>query len=331
MTGLNNMSSMKISYNRPKVITPGVVVTCYDFFDGVFPECGLFDLTDGIYNGDCTTSYEQAQKNQINWILDEVNCQKGSRILDIGCGYGTLLAMAQERGAEAIGITISPPQVQHCRDSGLNARLLDYRELDETMIGYFDGIIANGSIEHFVQPYDVLEGLADTVYKEFFRICHRVINPASQVRRLVTTTIHSHEYSPDICPEELTKGPFAFPLFSGKFHYAFLQKGFGGFYPAPGQLKRGAGPLFKMMNEIDGTHDYHLTSEKCFKRVKRSLFQWKTGPRIWRKLSSLFFYYPFQTILLCIGLLVAESWQWQFRGKNPPTKLLRQTWNYQEG
>jgi cyclopropane-fatty-acyl-phospholipid synthase len=330
MTGLNNMSSMKISYNRSKVITPGVVVTCYDFFDGVFPECGLFDLTEGIYNGDCTTSYEQAQKNQINWILDEVNCQKGSRILDIGCGYGTLLAMAQERGAEAIGITISPPQVQHCRDTGLNARLLDYREFDETMTGYFDGIIANGSIEHFVQPCDVFEGLADTVYKEFFRICHRVINPASQVRRLVTTTIHSHEYSPDICPEELTKGPIAFPLFSGKFHYALLQKGFGGFYPAPGQLKRCAGPLFKMMNEIDGTHDYHLTSEKCFKRVKRSLFQWKTGPRIWRKLSSLFFYYPFQTILLCFGLLVTESWQWQFRGKNPPTKLLRQTWNYQE-
>jgi cyclopropane-fatty-acyl-phospholipid synthase len=321
---------MKDFYPRSMIETPAVVVNCYDFFDSIFPECGLFDLTEGIYNNDSTTSYEQAQKNQINWILDEVNCRKGSRILDVGCGYGTLLAVAQERGAEAIGITVSPPQVQHCRHRGLDACLLDYREIDDAWVGYFDAVVANGSIEHFVQPLDVLEGLADTVYQELFRTCHRVINPASQVRRFVTTTIHSYEYSPEIAPGELTKGPFSFRLFSDKFHYAFLQKGFGGFYPATGQLKRCAEPLFKVMKEIDGTHDYYLTSEKCFKRVKHSLFQRKTGPRIWRKLSSLFFYYPFQTIILCFGLLVAESWQWQFRGNNPPTKLLRQTWNYQK-
>ncbi|MFC1878014.1 SAM-dependent methyltransferase [Thermodesulfobacteriota bacterium] len=321
---------MKTSNNRSMVETPAVVVHCYDFFDRVFPECGFFDLTEGIYNGDSSTSYEQAQKNQANWILDEAHCRKGLRILDIGCGYGTLLATAQRRGAEAIGITISPPQLQHCKNRGLNVRLLDYREIDEEWTGYFDAIIANGSIEHFVQPRDVLEGLADTVYQELFRICHRIINPGSSVRRLVTTTIHSYGYSPEISPGELTKGPFAFRLFSDKFHYALLQKGFGGFYPAIGQLKRCADPLFKIVKEVDGTHDYHLTSEKCFKRAKHSLFQWKTGPRIWKKLCPLFFRHPLQVTILCFGLLVAESWQWQFRGKNPPTKLLRQTWNYQE-
>jgi len=119
---------MKDFYQRSMIETPAVVVNCYDFFDRVFPECGLFDLTEGIYSNDSATSYEQAQKNQINWILDEVNCRNGSRILDIGCGYGTLLEAAQERGAEAIGITISPPQVQHCRHGELDARLLDYRE-----------------------------------------------------------------------------------------------------------------------------------------------------------------------------------------------------------
>jgi cyclopropane-fatty-acyl-phospholipid synthase len=286
--------------------TPAVVVNCYDFFDRVFPEYGFLDLTEGMYNGDSSTSYEQAQKNQINWILDGVNCKKGSRILDIGCGYRTLLAEARERGAGAIGITISPPQVQHCRDRGLNALLLNYREIGERWNGYFDAIVANGSIEHFVQPRDVLEGLADTVYQELFRICHRVIDPTSQDRRLVTTIIHTYEYSPDICPDELTKGPFSFPIFSDKFHYALLQKGFGGFYPAIGQLKHCAEPLFKIVKEVDGTHDYHLTSEKCFKRAKRLLFKWKTGPKIWQKLLSLFFQHPLQVAILYFGLLVAE-------------------------
>jgi len=64
---------MKDFYQRSMIETPAVVVNCYDFFDRVFPECGLFDLTEGIYSNDSATSYEQAQKNQINWILDEVN------------------------------------------------------------------------------------------------------------------------------------------------------------------------------------------------------------------------------------------------------------------
>jgi hypothetical protein len=68
--------------------TAQVVVNCYDFFDRVFPESGLLDLTEGMYCGDPSIPYEQAQKNQINWLLDEVACAKGSRILDIGCGNG---------------------------------------------------------------------------------------------------------------------------------------------------------------------------------------------------------------------------------------------------
>ena len=31
--------------------TAQVVVNCYDFFDRVFPESGLFDLTEGMYCG----------------------------------------------------------------------------------------------------------------------------------------------------------------------------------------------------------------------------------------------------------------------------------------
>lgn len=316
--------------NRSGVDTPKVVVNCYDFFDRVFPECGFFDLTEGIYHGDATTSYEQAQKNQINWILDQVDCQKGRRILDIGCGYGTLLAAAQERGAEAIGITISPPQVEHGRDRGLDIRLLNYRRIDDEWKGYFDAVIANGSIEHFVQPRDVLAGKANAIYRELFEICHRIINPASSVRRLVTTTIHTYANSPQIPPDELTKGPFAFRWYSDKFHYALMQQGFGGFYPAEGQLARCANPFFQVIEEVDGTHDYHRTSEECFKRAKRALLQWKTGPRIWRRLFSFFLRQPRQLAILCFNLFIAESWQWQFRGKNPPTKLLRQTWSYHD-
>lgn len=315
---------------QPATATPKIVVTCYDFFDRVFPECGLFDLTEGIHHGDPGLSYEQAQKNQIDWILNEVDCAKASRLLDIGCGYGTLLAAAQGRGAEAVGITISPPQVQHCLDRGLTVRLLDYRDMDEAWSGCFDAVIANGSIEHFVQPQDVQDGSADAVYRKLFALAHRIIDPASPVRRFVTTTLHTYEHSPHIPKNKLNRGPLAFRPFSDEFHYALMQQGFGGFYPAVGQLRRCAEPFFTLAKEIDGTRDYHLTSEKCFQRARRYLFQRQTGPRIWRRLFRLFLHRPRQVLILCFGLLVAESWQWQFRGEHPPTKLLRQTWQYLE-
>ena len=67
------------------------VATCYSAFDRFFPVCGLFDLTEGIYQGNPETPYEQAEANQLDNLLDQVRCEPGRRVLNLGCGYGTLL------------------------------------------------------------------------------------------------------------------------------------------------------------------------------------------------------------------------------------------------
>lgn len=323
--------SRPVSKAAPVNATPGTVVDCYDFFDRVFPECHLWDLTEGMYGGDPQTSYEQAQRNQVEWLLDQIHCERDSRILDIGCGYGTLLAAAAARGAKAIGITISPAQQARCRARGLDVRLVNYRRLPAEWSGYFDGVVANGSIEHFVQPEDILAGRADRIYNELFRICYRVINPRSNGRRFATTVIHQCEYSPRLDPGDLLRGPLAFPWGSPKFHYALLQRTFGGFYPELGQLERCAVPYFRKVQEVDGTLDYHLTSEEWFRRVRAALVRWRDGPRIWRRLGTYFLRRPRGCLSLCCCLFVAESWQRQFRGEHPPTKLLRQTWQFLPG
>ena len=69
----------------------GNVATCYSAFDRFFPVCGLFDLTEGIYQGNPKTPYEQAEANQLDNLLDQVRCEPGRRVLNLGCGYGTLL------------------------------------------------------------------------------------------------------------------------------------------------------------------------------------------------------------------------------------------------
>ncbi len=318
---------MDVALHPQPVGSEPTVVNCYDFFDHMASGLAIdFDLTEGIYHGDESIPYRQAQENQVNWLLDQVGCTRGSRILDIGCGNGRLLAAAQRRGAKAIGITISPPQVERCRRLGRDARLLNYRDIGEEWNGRFDGIVANGSIEHFVQPPDVLAGRMDEIYRELFAICHRLLDPESSARRLATTVIHQHQQSPMPAVEDLLKSPWAFRWKSSYFHFAMVLRGFGGYYPTLGQLARCGAPGFRLIEEVDGTEDYRITSDTAFGVLRRQLVRWPSALLLWPRLLTFVGRHPVQGTTLGVGLLISESWQWQFRGSLPPTRLLRQVW-----
>src|SRR5690242_2225136 len=128
------MAAMVVLARKPSKIHPrpktATVIRCYSLFDRFFPSCGLLDYTEGIYHGNSRTPYEVAQRNQINYVLNEVGCTAGTRLLEIGCGNGTLLEAARERRAEAIGITICPEQVAFCKERGFDVRLMNYLDLD---------------------------------------------------------------------------------------------------------------------------------------------------------------------------------------------------------
>jgi cyclopropane fatty-acyl-phospholipid synthase-like methyltransferase len=297
------------------------VVTCYDLLDLTNEAAGGFeDYTDGMYCGDAATSYEEAQHNQAEWLLDQACCRSGSRLLDIGCGNGRLLAAARRRGALPVGITISPPQVTRCRRKGLDARLCDYRCLDDSYPGRFDAIVANGSAEHFVQAEQAAAGQADAIYRRMFAICHRLLDRESDSGRLVTTIIHFGRVRID--PQDMRHGPLHFAWGSDEFHYALLVRSFGGFYPVAGQLERCAASFFRLIDQQDGTRDYDLTSEHWLSVLKRSIVR----PPFQLRLLAKWLRHPIQVPRMLMCLLVAQSWNWQFRGLDPPMRLLRQTW-----
>src|SRR3972149_6233035 len=77
---------------------------------------GVSDLTDGKYVDDRNdrAAYLAAQYRQAEYLLDQVHCRSGTRLLDIGCGYGRGVEQAAARGAKAGGGTISPPQGARC-------------------------------------------------------------------------------------------------------------------------------------------------------------------------------------------------------------------------
>ena len=316
------LDSVHLANSQP---TAPTVRTCYSLLD-VAPLCGVSDFTDGKYVDDRNdrAAYLAAQHRQAEYLLDQVNCRAVTRLLDIGCGYGRILEQAASRGAEAIGITISPPQVARCRARGLDVRELNYRNIfcrgdgDDAWEGAFDAVVANGSLEHFVQTSDAAAGRADEIYEEMFAICRRLLADGG---RLVTTAIHFRKVA-QFDPLEILRGPAAFPTGSDAYQFATLARTFNGWYPQPGQLARCAESYFELVAAEDGTDDYRRTSEHWLRRL-----QWSTAfnPRVWWAIAGKGWQRPRETWEMLRSHFWDQTWYWQFRDP-APMRLWRQTW-----
>jgi cyclopropane-fatty-acyl-phospholipid synthase len=72
-------------------------------------------------------------------LLDRLDLKPGQRLLDIGCGWGSLAIEAAKRGASVVGLTLSEEQKAWAdakvAEAGLSdrieIRLQDYREISE--------------------------------------------------------------------------------------------------------------------------------------------------------------------------------------------------------
>jgi cyclopropane-fatty-acyl-phospholipid synthase len=84
-------------------------------------------------------SLEEAQLRKVRTLLDRLDLKPGQRLLDIGCGWGTLAIEAAKRGASVVGLTLSTEQKawaeRKIAEAGLSdlveVRLQDYRDTAE--------------------------------------------------------------------------------------------------------------------------------------------------------------------------------------------------------
>ncbi|MEO8735179.1 MAG: class I SAM-dependent methyltransferase [Edaphobacter sp.] len=101
-------------------------------------------------------SLEDAQRNKLDLICKKLRLEPGDQMLDIGCGWGSLiLHAARYYGVHAIGVTLSEQQFAFAQErishERLNAecevRLCDYRQIAHTA-PLFDKIASVGMFEH---------------------------------------------------------------------------------------------------------------------------------------------------------------------------------------
>jgi cyclopropane-fatty-acyl-phospholipid synthase len=102
-------------------------------------------------------SLEEAQTNKFDLVARKLGLHQGMRLLDVGCGWGSMVRhAAREYGVKAIGVTLSAQQAAWgeaaIEREGLSklaeVRHMDYRDVQETG---FDAISSIGLTEHIGQ------------------------------------------------------------------------------------------------------------------------------------------------------------------------------------
>jgi cyclopropane-fatty-acyl-phospholipid synthase len=97
---------------------------------------------------------DHAQHRKLDLLCRKLALEPGERLLDIGCGWGSLvLHAAAHYGVCGVGITLSEPQAEWARaravqeglEDRVEFRVADYREVTD---GPYDKVVSVGMYEH---------------------------------------------------------------------------------------------------------------------------------------------------------------------------------------
>lgn len=121
---------------------------------------------------------ESAQQRKLRFHLDAIRADSATRVLDVGCGWGSILRLLSKthQVQESIGLTLSDEQAAFIRLQqypGVQVRTENWTHYEPD--ARFDGIISIGAFEHFATP-DETSAEKVRLYREFFTRCRDWLN-----------------------------------------------------------------------------------------------------------------------------------------------------------
>jgi cyclopropane-fatty-acyl-phospholipid synthase len=123
--------------------------------------------------------------HKIDGILDQAGVTAGTRMLEIGSGWGALAIRAAQRGAKVTTITISTEQAalatKRFAEAGVDVdlQLVDYRDV----VGEFDAIVS----------VEMIEAVGEEYWPTYFGAIDRLLAPGGKVSIQAITMAH-HRY-----------------------------------------------------------------------------------------------------------------------------------------
>ncbi|HEX3785368.1 MAG TPA: cyclopropane-fatty-acyl-phospholipid synthase family protein [Pseudonocardiaceae bacterium] len=131
-----------------------------------------------------STDLADAQRRKIDAILDLAGVRAGSRVLEIGTGWGELALRAAARGARVTSLTISVEQrnlaIRRVAEAGLadrvDVQLRDYRLAE----GRFDAVVS----------VEMIEAVGEEYWPTYFATIDRLLVPGGRVGLQAITMPH---------------------------------------------------------------------------------------------------------------------------------------------
>jgi cyclopropane-fatty-acyl-phospholipid synthase len=121
------------------------------------------------FDGDFSMTIGEAQLKKHKFIVDGCNIKKGTKVLDMGCGWGAFIDYLNKLGAETFGVVLAKGQADACIKNGLNVKHMDSKDITPETFGKFDVVTAMGSPEHLCSIEQYKAGLQEEIYKTYIK------------------------------------------------------------------------------------------------------------------------------------------------------------------
>ncbi|MEQ8476446.1 class I SAM-dependent methyltransferase [Fulvivirga sp.] len=222
------------------------------------------DYSGAKYDGDFSMPLEKAQKAKHKFIADSLNIKKGSKVLDMACGWAPFTKyITQERGATSIGLTLSSGQAKACQKNGMNVIVKDCRYLTPEEFGTFDAITCIGGLEHFCSVEEWKDGKQERVYRNFFKTLSDLL-PVGGRYYMQTMTFSKNMLDHKDIDINAERGSASHVL-------ALMMKEFPGSWlpDSPEMVINCAAPHFKLISQSSGRLDYIETIKQWRKKFRK--------------------------------------------------------------
>ncbi|MFF2029850.1 class I SAM-dependent methyltransferase [Arthrobacter sp. NPDC058192] len=177
-TEKNTRSNISRHYDLSNELFATFLDSTMTYSSALFPESGDALRTvawDGLAD---------AQQAKIDRLLDKADVKEGSRVLEIGTGWGELALRAAARGATVYSVTLSSEQQELARrrvaDAGyadaVTIELKDYRAVE----GEYDAVVS----------VEMIEAVGFEYWATYFQTIERVLAPGGKVAIQAITIAH---------------------------------------------------------------------------------------------------------------------------------------------
>jgi len=177
-TEQNTRSNISRHYDLSNELFATFLDQTMTYSSALFPEAGEALKSVG-WDG-----FDAAQQAKIDRLLDKAGVGQGTRVLEIGTGWGELALRAAQRGATVYSVTLSSEQQELARkrvaDAGytdaVTIELKDYRAVE----GEYDAVVS----------VEMIEAVGFEYWATYFQTIERVLAPGGKVAIQAITIAH---------------------------------------------------------------------------------------------------------------------------------------------